>query len=196
MDKVSYSKIAGAYEAGRALPTESVKAWMLTAQQYVPAARKPILDLGAGTGRFSAALAEHFDVPVLAIEPAEGMLRRAANVAHPGVCLAAGVGEAIRCRAAAVQAVWLSQVVHHLDSLQSCVTELRRVLTPGGVVLLRGVFGAPGADIPLFRYFPGAFRIARSFPSLQSIEETFAQAGLGKIGHELVGQVIAPNLPA
>ena len=133
---------------------------------------------------------------MVAIEPATGMLRHATNITHPRVYLTAGIGEAIPCKNATFQAVWMSQVIHHLESLPMCATELRRVLWPGGVVLLRGAFGAAGADIPIFRYFPGAFRVAQSFPSLMSIEDTFVGAGFEKTGHELISQVIAPDLKA
>jgi ubiquinone/menaquinone biosynthesis C-methylase UbiE len=46
----------------------------------------PVLDVGAGTGQFAAAIAGWFGVRVVAVEPSSGMRGQAALAhPHPGV---------------------------------------------------------------------------------------------------------------
>jgi SAM-dependent methyltransferase len=53
-----------------------------------------VLDLGAGTGQFAAAIAGWFGVEVVAVEPSGGMRAQAARAhPHPGVRWVAGVAE-------------------------------------------------------------------------------------------------------
>src|SRR5579884_2358047 len=125
--------MAVVYDAGRALPVETVASWMTVASRHVGSPRGPILDLGAGTGRFAAALADAFQVPVLAVEPAAAM-RRQIPTAGSGapVWVVGGRGELLPVADGSLDVVWASQVVHHIDDLPRCATELRRVLRPGG----------------------------------------------------------------
>ena len=93
-----------------------------------------ILDLGSGTGRFSSALATRFGVPVVALEPADGMREQARPAGSRGrVAMVAGRGEAVPARDGAFVAVWASQVLHHVDDLSLAergdpVLELRQLL--------------------------------------------------------------------
>jgi SAM-dependent methyltransferase len=47
-------------------------------------------------------------------------------------------------------AAWLSVVVHHLADLPAAAEELRRVLVPGGRVLIRGAFPGRHQHLTLF----------------------------------------------
>jgi ubiquinone/menaquinone biosynthesis C-methylase UbiE len=194
--RVNYSgRMAAVYDAGRRLSAEAVATWMETAARHVGSPRGPILDLGSGTGRFSAALAGRFGVPVVAAEPAEGMREQATHAPDTGVSLVAATAEALPFRGASFAVVWASQVIHHVDDLPSSARELRRVLRPGGTLLLRGVFAATTDAIPWARYFPGAiYTVTSVYPTLEHITEVFAAAGLRREGHEVVVQVTASSL--
>ena len=70
------------YEAGRALPEHAIADWMRVFARFAPQSRPlAVLDLGSGTGRFSAALAGEFGGPVHAVEPSAKM--RGAAMARP-----------------------------------------------------------------------------------------------------------------
>jgi ubiquinone/menaquinone biosynthesis C-methylase UbiE len=195
--RVDYSgRIAGSYRAGRRLPPDSVSAWMDVAARHLGPVDDAILDLGSGTGRFSGPLATRFGVPVIALEPAGGMREEAHldGVGH-GVAMVAGSGEAAPARDGAFAAVWASQVLHHVDDLRECVSELRRVVRPGGPVLVRGMFEATTPLIPWGRHFPEAVRIATElFPTLEQITVAFSAVGMRPRAHEMVWQTTARSM--
>jgi SAM-dependent methyltransferase len=66
------------YDAGRSIPPERLRLWIETiANHLVGKTLVSILDLGCGTGRFSAALARRFSARVTAVDPSLKMLSRA-----------------------------------------------------------------------------------------------------------------------
>src|SRR5437660_11255200 len=70
--------IAVTYDLGRSHGPEVLALWMDTVSSYLKAGEvNSILDLGCGTGRFSHALAAHFDAEVIGIDPSEKMLEQA-----------------------------------------------------------------------------------------------------------------------
>jgi SAM-dependent methyltransferase len=144
--------MADAYLHGRKLREADVAGWMVAAAPYLPGPGGRILDLGAGTGRFTAALADTTGATVIACEPSPAM--RA--VFPAGTPLVGGAAEHLPFARACVDAVWASQMLHHVRDLEAFARGIRHVLRPGGHLLLRGGFGPPEL-IPLQRWFPGAF---------------------------------------
>ena len=192
MARVDYDKQSEVYDRGRTLPPEAIAVWMVSARRHVPDATR-ILDLGAGTGRFSAALAETFDADVYAVEPSAGMRDQAQNKPHDLVHILAGKAEAIPLPDASCDLAWLSNVVHHFDDLARAASELRRVITYGGTVLIRGAFG--GVPVPsLYRFFPGAQRIVDSMPTMPEVIDAFQAAGFASFHNEKVEQLLAHDL--
>jgi SAM-dependent methyltransferase len=185
--------MAAGYDRGRRLRTEDVDAWMAAARPYLPGAGGRVLDLGAGTGRFSAALADATGAAVLACEPSAAM-RAVCRVTCPEIPIVAGTAQAAPFRDHAFDAVWASQVIHHVDDLPAFAVNLRRILRPGGHLLLRGGFGPP-AELPLYRYFPEAWATGTAVTvSLAEISRVLAGAGLDRRAHVKVGQVLAGSL--
>jgi SAM-dependent methyltransferase len=116
-----------------------------------------------------------------------------------GVDVVAGAAESIPLRDRRVQAAWLSQVVHHIDDLDRAALELRRVVQPGGHVLIRGELrqdGAVGARSSnvVYRYFPAAGRVAGTFPSRRRVLDAFRTAGFVEVRSTTVSQVTAASL--
>src|SRR5438874_10204329 len=79
MARVDYDKQSAVYDKGRTLPPEAIAQWMVTARRHAGDGVQRILDLGCGTARFSAALADAFDADVVGLEPSSGMLAQAAT---------------------------------------------------------------------------------------------------------------------
>lgn len=184
--------MAAAYVLGRTLRPADIDAWMTAARPYLPAAPGRLLDLGAGTGRFSAALAAACSATVIACEPSPAM-REVCRASCPAeVSIVAGTAEALPFADHVIDTVWASQVVHHIADLPAFARELRRVLRPGGALLLRGGFG-PVTDLPLYRYFPQAWSAGSVHPPLRDLADLLAGAGLRQVAHLSVGQLLASD---
>ena len=104
--------------------------------------------------------------PVVAIEPTAAMAARAAAKGLAGVRVVRGGAEDLPLAPGSVRAVWMSQVVHHVDDLGRAAGELARVVRPGGHVLIRGQMAEDlGDPLPLlYRYFPAARDLAVALP--------------------------------
>ena len=68
------SAIATTYDAARSYRPEVMALWLDLVAAYVPPKLGLIVDLGCGTGRFTASLAERFKTQVIGIDPSERML--------------------------------------------------------------------------------------------------------------------------
>lgn len=196
---VDYSgPMAQVYDRGRQLPDTSIRAWVAAATRHLHSGVEPVLDLGAGTGRFSGPLAEGLGTTVVGVEPAAGMrVRAAARPTASGVALVGGRAEALPFRTAAFRGVWASQVVHHLVDLNACARELKRILVDGGRLLVRGLYEDLDTQWLLARYFPEAIAICKErFPSLDTIRQQLTAAGFHEVAHEQIEQVVAENAEA
>lgn len=182
--------MAAGYDRGRRLRTHDIDTWMTAARPHLPGAGGRILDLGAGTGRFSRALARATGATVVACEPSAAM-RAVCRVNCPEIPIVGATAQAAPFRDHAFDAVWASQVIHHVADLTAFAASLRRIMRPGGCLLLRGGFGPP-SELPLYRYFPEAWATGAAVTvSLAEISEVFAAAGITLIDHVKVEQVLA-----
>jgi ubiquinone/menaquinone biosynthesis C-methylase UbiE len=97
--RVDYDqRLHRAYRAGRTLSDDTGRLWMDVIAGRLGGVRSglTILDLGAGTGRFSTMLADAFDARVVGVEPSEKMRAEAERgSAHPRVVYREGAADAI-----------------------------------------------------------------------------------------------------
>jgi SAM-dependent methyltransferase len=120
----SFERAADAYEASRpTYPDALLDVLPLTADATV-------LDLGAGTGKLTRVLARRY-AHVVAVEPLDGM-RAVLEQVVPEAAAFAGSAEAIPVGDASVDAVFAAQAFHWFAT-EEALTEIARVLRPGGV---------------------------------------------------------------
>jgi SAM-dependent methyltransferase len=175
------------FNAGRALSADSQRVWHTAFAPYLADVDR-ILDVGAGTGRFAALMAEWFGATVIGVEPARGMRDAALGSGrHPQVAYVGGRAEHLPLCGDSVSAAVLSNVYHHLADREASARELHRVLRVNGRVLIRGAFGDRLGEITLFDHFPEAKAICEQFPSLEETIGTFQRAGFDP---EAVHQVV------
>jgi SAM-dependent methyltransferase len=204
MARVDYDRMAPDYLEGRALPPDGMEPWRAAIAPWLPAARvgrSPVLDLGAGTGQFAAAIAGWFGVEVVAVEPSAGMRAQAVRAnSHPGVAWVAGRAERLPLDDDSCALAWVSTVVHHLDDLDAAAAELGRVLRPGAPVLVRQAFPGRMDELTLYaRFFPGAgacLATGGGLPSVERVSAAFEAAGFRVETLRRVAQVSAPSLAA
>jgi SAM-dependent methyltransferase len=116
-----------------------------------------VLDLGAGTGKLTAGLAE-LDLDVTAVEPDPGMLAELTRLL-PSVTALTGRAERIPLADAAVDAVFAGQAFHWFDQ-KPALDEIARVLRPGGVLVL--IWNRDDESVPWVVEFHTATRTGMS----------------------------------
>jgi demethylmenaquinone methyltransferase/2-methoxy-6-polyprenyl-1,4-benzoquinol methylase len=118
-----FTDIADRYDRlNRILSLGKDQQWRLTAIRRLPSGR--LLDLGAGTGAANEILTEH---QVVALDPSPQML--AHNGARDRVV---AVGERLPFADATFDAVFSGYVFRNLTSVDATLSEIARVLRPGG----------------------------------------------------------------
>lgn len=181
---------AAAFAATRELADDGVADWRQAATRHLavrPGIR--LLDLGSGTGAWARRFTDWFDADVVAVEPSEAM--RARSTYRP---VLAGRDAALPLPDADVDAAWISTVIHHVPDLRAAARELRRVVRPGGPVLIRSAFAGRHEGISLFDHFPEAVRVLDTYPTLDAVAAAFAAEGFPTSTWEPVRQVTAPSL--
>jgi len=193
-----YKKQADAYARGRPEYPQEALDWLKDTLRLGP--DRHVIDLGAGTGKFTRLLAAT-GAQVTAVEPVEAMRVELAKLL-PGVTALAGTAEAIPLPDASLDAVVCAQSFHWFASPAS-VAEIRRVLKPGGelvmvwnvrdesvgwVAALTDIMTPHEGDAP--RYYKGDWR--RVFPAEgmgELLEQVFPYVHTGPAEHVVVDRV-------
>jgi ubiquinone/menaquinone biosynthesis C-methylase UbiE len=198
--RVDYDRrLHTAYRAGRALSGDTGRLWMdAIARRLEGRPVRTILDLGAGTGRFSTMLADAFQACVVGVEPSATMRADAERgSAHPRVVYRDGAAEAIPAAAAEFDLAFLSMIVHHVGDLGACARELHRVLEPAGLVFIRNVFSGRLDGVRHYEFFPSARAIDEvRLPTAERVGGVFAAAGFELLAHDTIEQEIDVSLRA
>ena len=109
------SSIANVFDAGRSYTPEVLRQWLDLLEAHAPASVQHIVDLGCGTGRYSEALALHFEADVTAIDPSVRMLEHARRkTASDRVVFLESSGERIPVGDKSADLLFMSMVIHHL----------------------------------------------------------------------------------
>ncbi|WP_062296663.1 class I SAM-dependent methyltransferase [Demequina maris] len=185
----SFGRAAADYARGRPGYPDDAVAWMLEGVQG------RVLDLGAGTGKLTAAVL-HARHDVVAVDPDPVML--ATLEAHvPRATVMRGRAEEIPLPDASVGAVVLGQAWHWVD-VEAASAEVARVLAPGGVLgliwnirderdpwvaALSRVIGHSTAELLLAG---GGPRVAAPFGPLEFYESAWSRPFTASSLHALV----------
>jgi len=131
-----------------------------------------ILDVGCGTGRLAAALAERASAKVWGVDPSPEMLAVARTRVPKGVALKRARAERLPFKDAWFERAALTLVVHVLDRPRA-FAEIRRVLQPGGRLVFATFDPAHVRDYWLNRYFPSILELdlARFAPAEVLVDE-------------------------
>jgi ubiquinone/menaquinone biosynthesis C-methylase UbiE len=194
---VDYDKgnIPSSYDAGRSYAPAVLALWLDRISRCASSgAVSRILDLGCGTGRYSAALVNHFDAHVIAIDRSAKMLAEARKKSAPGVCHARASGESLPLRDGSFDMVFMSMVFHHFEDQLGAARECRRVLRAAGVVCMRAATVDRIATYPYVPFFAKSRAILEATLKTQEhIESIFHDVGFELTRHELIRNEVAAN---
>jgi ubiquinone/menaquinone biosynthesis C-methylase UbiE len=195
---IDYSgRMSAGYQSGRALSSEAAVTWTAIVAPFLrQGTNTRILDLGAGTGRFSELFARVFEAHVVGVEPSTAMLAAGDGGARPKrVAYVAGSAEAIPLRDQSCDLAWLSHVWHHVRDHRACARELHRIASPASHILVRGTFGDELDGFPtLFRFWPSTREICQQLPTIQHTVAVFEANGFVLTDHRRVDQATAASL--
>ena len=145
----NFDAVAPTFERYRALPRgvpEAIRSAILQATRKQPPAR--VLDLGAGTGRIGKAFVAADDFYV-GVDASLRMLQEFLLTTRIP-CLAQADGQQLPFRDGAFDVVMLMQVLGGAGNWRGLLGEARRVLRPGGAVVVgHRVASAAGVDAQL-----------------------------------------------
>ena len=190
------TEIPFGYDRGRDHGPEFLNLWMNIISSFVNEDDvKIILDLGCGTGRFSEALAAHFDAEVIGIDPSKKMLKQAqAKRRDSRVHYRNGNAEALPLADESVDLVFMSMVFHHFENPVLVARECARVLRDRTIAFLRAGSRERLSSYPYVDFFPESRAILEEeLPSVSSMREIFESAEFTTIAVDVVVQKIAPN---
>lgn len=124
-DGTVFGLAADLYERARPTYPAEAAAWL------VPRSARVVVDLGAGTGKFTRALVER-GFEVIAVEPDSRMLATL-TASLPSVTALVGSAERLPLGDATVDAVTVAQAWHWVDE-SAALPEIARVLKPGATL--------------------------------------------------------------
>jgi len=199
--RVDYDRrLYQAYRAGRSLSAATGRLWMDAISGHIGGARSDltVLDLGAGTGRFSVLLADAFRARVVAVEPSLKMRADAERgSAHPLVVYRDGTADAIPARDGEFDFALLSMIIHHVPDLDACARELHRVIRGDGLIFIRNTFSGRLEGIRHYEFFPSARAIDEArLPTAERVREAFEARGFAFEALDTVEQEIDSSLAA
>ena len=183
------------YDSARSLPSQTKTLWLDALKSSIPEQEvRKILDLGCGTGRFTAALGKAFDCSVVGVEPSSAMLNVAMSQNEPNVEWKHGQGENIPLENQAVDLVFMSQVFHHFVQPQQALREINRVLSPAGYLAIRNGTREHNKDLAWLKFFPDALEIEdKRTPSQQALKESVCGGSFELVSQRTIYQLFAAS---
>lgn len=96
---------------------------------------KSVLDLGCGDGQYLSSLASHC-AQILGVDHSQVALSRAASRFPAAKLSLAGADGCLPLADNCVERIWCVDTIEHVVDTQTFLSEARRVLTPGGRILV------------------------------------------------------------
>jgi ubiquinone/menaquinone biosynthesis C-methylase UbiE len=191
--KADYHKIAEFYDRGRPISEKNLELWTGLISRYCgPKPNLRLLDLGCGTGRFTLPITQHLGYRVTGADSSHEMLAKAREKDKEKI-VTWNLQDAqhLTYSGDSFDAVFMSHLLHHIESPFQVLKECRRVLSSSGVILVRyGAFKDIRQDVE-HTFFPETLSIEKARASILSgkiIEKWLQEAGFPRTVTEVIKQ--------
>jgi SAM-dependent methyltransferase len=187
---VDYDTVAPAYDRRYERRYEGIEA-TLRAFVAAPPPARAVVEVGCGTGHWLASVADAVARRV-GLDPSAAMLA-AARAKAPGALLVRAAAERLPLADRSADRVVCINAVHHFADRDAFAAEARRVLRPGGGIVVVGL--DPHADVGrwwIYETFPSAHRLDRErYPSTAAIRALLERAGFAACETAVAEAIVA-----
>jgi ubiquinone/menaquinone biosynthesis C-methylase UbiE len=171
MSGTIYNIIGDRYNTNRTADERTLK--IIIDLLNLPAG-KLIIDIGAGTGNYTNALANS-GYRLFAVEPSEIMSQQATP--NSNVTWIAGLAESLPLQEASMDGTVNVLALHHFSNIRVAAREVARVCPAGPLVVLT-MDPRESEEFWFYDYFPEiAEHVLRSFPLLNEVVDIFSAIG-------------------
>lgn len=151
-----------------------------------------VLDIGGREGQHAVVMAERFGCRVVAVDPVRENIERGRELvaAHDHghmVDMRLGAIERIPADDGSFRLVFARDMLGHIEDLELGLRECRRVLTPGGSMVIFEVFATPLLDPEELQRLCADTATVPERLSVADFEETVDAAGFDVVTREIVG---------
>ena len=196
MKKADYSKIAPCYDKGRYLTELNMDLALGFLTKYAKTtAGIHILDLGCGTGRFALPMAERLGCRVTGADNSPEMLDKAREKdTRHNVIWDIQDAHRLSYYDTSFDIVFISHLLHHCAEPGQVLVECRRVLKPGGLLLIRHCVIEEIREDPESIFFPEALSINETrIATIAQMIALLKEAGFVNINSEIFIQRSSEN---
>ena len=193
-DSLSFDRAATFYDATRALDPAVARRLTDALEREIRAVGERVLEPGIGTGRIARPLAERgIRVTGVDISPLMmGRLTAQLTSQHTPLDLMLGDATRLPFSPACFPAIMVCHVLHLIPEWKAAVSEMRRVLAPGGVILHHGEGESDRNRSPMMTAKIDELLAKRGFtrrhrPDVDEIRDAFAATG-GSLRTEVIAE--------
>ncbi|HZI36259.1 MAG TPA: methyltransferase domain-containing protein [Gaiellales bacterium] len=186
---MDFAALAGGYDEWR----PAGESWRELAEVELadlgPAAR--LLDVGCGTGRFAVFAAERLGARVWGVDPSSEMLDQAKRRGARGVGWKQAAAEHLPFKEGWFDAAHAHLVMHVVDDIGAALSEMARVLCPGGRLVVVSFRREHFDRFHLNPYFPSLADIDRArFPDPAALSAAIGEAGFQDVAERGLHQQV------
>ncbi len=186
MKPVDYGEISNIYDDVREADVTLVN-YML---QRLPSRKGlRVLDVGCGTGNYTDLLqkvTEQGDWHICGVDPSDGMLDKACQK-NTRIDFRHGTGARIPWEDGSFDFVYMTDVIHHVPDIAAMFSEIRRVLTSGGIACVATQSHDQIEARPIARFFPRTVIIDKErYPDIGTIVAAAQHSGLQPAGQDVL----------